>query len=199
MVRLQLVQYIQDVSLGELKPYTHTHACTHSQPVQEETFSHSHTFPAHQPSFINFLHLSRSIASSLLHLRAWQSFYINSVQVLSGLSGLELSASYSVHFFTQSLSSFRNTCPYHRNLFCCNTEIMSTIPSLSTPYLKLYLLPKHHTSIWPFSFLPNEVPPHFLSLQARSHFHVTYYTTAVQQWYQLLEFISSTQLESLPP
>jgi len=31
---------------------------------------------------------------------------------------------YSVHFFTQSWSSFRNTCPYHRNLFCCNTEIM---------------------------------------------------------------------------
>ena len=32
--------------------------------------------------------------------------------------------SYSIHFFTQSLSSFRNTCPYHRNLFCCSTEIM---------------------------------------------------------------------------
>jgi len=34
-------------------------------------------------------------------------------------------------FFTQSLSSFRNTCPYHRNLFCCSINIISSIPSLS--------------------------------------------------------------------
>jgi len=34
-------------------------------------------------------------------------------------------------YFTQSLSSFRNTNPYHCNLFCCSTEIMSSNPSLS--------------------------------------------------------------------
>ena len=34
-------------------------------------------------------------------------------------------------FFTESLSSFHYTCPYCRNLFCCSTEIMSFIPSLS--------------------------------------------------------------------
>jgi len=46
-----------------------------------------------------------------------------------GLSlGLEPSTSYSIHFFTQSLSSFRNTHPYHHNLFCCSTEIMSSLP-----------------------------------------------------------------------
>jgi len=33
--------------------------------------------------------------------------------------------------FTQSLSSFRNTCPYHCSLFCCSNKIMSSIPSLS--------------------------------------------------------------------
>jgi len=38
---------------------------------------------------------------------------------------------YSIHFFTQLLPSFHNICPYHRNLFCCNTEIMSPNPSLS--------------------------------------------------------------------
>ena len=27
-----------------------------------------------------------------------------------------------MHFFTQSSSSFRNTCPYHHSLFCCNTS-----------------------------------------------------------------------------
>jgi len=29
------------------------------------------------------------------------------------------------------VSSFRNTCPYHRNLFCCSINIISSIPSLS--------------------------------------------------------------------
>jgi len=37
----------------------------------------------------------------------------------------------SIHFFTQSLSSFCSTCPYHCNLFCWNTEFMSSNPSLS--------------------------------------------------------------------
>ena len=41
------------------------------------------------------------------------------------------STSYSIHFFTQSVSSFRNTCPYHRSLFYCSTKIISSIPSLS--------------------------------------------------------------------
>jgi len=45
--------------------------------------------------------------------------------------GLEPSTSYSMHFFTQSVSSFRNTCPYHCNLFCCSINIISSIPSLS--------------------------------------------------------------------
>jgi len=36
-----------------------------------------------------------------------------------------------IHFFTQSLSSFSNTCPYHRSLFCCSTEIMSSSPNFS--------------------------------------------------------------------
>jgi len=51
------------------------------------------------------------------------------------------SASYSMHFFTQS-SSFHSTCPYQRSLFCCYTNAMSSIPSLSlsAPYLGVYLL-----------------------------------------------------------
>jgi len=42
-----------------------------------------------------------------------------------------------VHFFTQSLPSFHSTCPYHRNMFCCRTEIKV---SLYTLYLELYLV-----------------------------------------------------------
>jgi len=45
-----------------------------------------------------------------------------SLQILFGLlRGLEPSISHSIHFFTQSLSAFRNTHPYHR----CSTENMS--------------------------------------------------------------------------
>ena len=88
--------------------------------------------PDHHPIIINFFHLPRSIASSLIKLRAWQSFCTTSFHVLFGLPlGLEPSTSYSIHFFTQSVSSFRSTCPYHRNLFCCSISIISPIPSLS--------------------------------------------------------------------
>ena len=68
------------------------------------------------------------MASSVFSLRAWQSSLTTSLQVLFGL---EPSTSYSMHFFTQSLSSFRSTCPYQRSLFCCNTNAMSSIHSLS--------------------------------------------------------------------
>jgi len=88
--------------------------------------------PDHHPIFISFFHLPRSIASSLFKLRAWQSFCTTSFHVLCGLPlGLEPSMSYSIHFFTQSVSSFRSTCPYHHNLFCCSISIISSIPSLS--------------------------------------------------------------------
>ena len=84
----------------------------------------------HQPYVINYLHLLRFNLSSLLSPRVWQSF-CTPVQVLFGLPvGLESSTSCSIHFFIQS-SSFCNTCPYHCNLFCCSTEIISSNPSLS--------------------------------------------------------------------
>jgi len=88
--------------------------------------------PDHHPIFISFLHLPRSIASSLFKLHAWQSFCTTSFHVVFGLPlGLEPSTSYSIHFFAQSVSSFCSTCPCHRNLFCCSINIISSIPSLS--------------------------------------------------------------------
>jgi len=87
--------------------------------------------PDHHPVFISFFHLPRSIASSLFKLCAWQSFCTTSFHVIFRLSlGLEPSTSYSIHFFTRSVSSFHSTCPYHRNLFCCSIN-MSPIPILS--------------------------------------------------------------------
>ena len=79
------------------------------------------------------------------NLRAWQSFCTTSLQVLFGLPlGLEPSTLYSIHFFTQSASSFCNTCPYHCSLFCCSTKIVSSIPNLywlqMNDFVTLYML-----------------------------------------------------------
>jgi len=88
--------------------------------------------PDHHAIFINFFCLPQSITSSLFKLCAWQSFCTTSFHVIFGLPiWLEPSTSYSIHFFTQSVSSFCTTCPYHHNLFCCSINIMSFIPSLS--------------------------------------------------------------------
>jgi len=81
------------------------------------------------------LHLQQSITSSVFSLRARQSSRTTSLQVLFCLPlGLGPSTSYSMHCFTQSSSFFRITCPYQCSLFCCNTNAMSSIPSLSAPY-----------------------------------------------------------------
>ena len=118
---------------------THTHTQSFNsrftdypgRPVPEETFTHSHPSWC-QTSFIKFLHLLRSIASSLFSLRAWQSFSTTFLHVPFGHPfGLGPSTSYSMHFFTQSSSSFCSTCPYHRSLFCCNASAVSSIPNLS--------------------------------------------------------------------
>ena len=110
--------------------HTHTHARTHTQPFNgllsgttrvgryQKKHSPTHTHHDDRTSFIIFLHLQRSMASSLFSLRAWQSSRTTSVQVLFGLPlGLGPSTSYSMHFFTQLSSSFRSTCPYQRSLF----------------------------------------------------------------------------------
>ena len=99
--------------------------------------------PDHHPIFINFFHLSQSIASSLLKLRAWQSFCTTSFHVLFGLPlGLEPSTSYSI-------ISSPNQCL----LFAAHAHIIATcfavvsilynlfLVLLSTPYLELCLLP----------------------------------------------------------
>ena len=91
--------------------YTHTHlfnsllSGTTRVGRYQKKHSPTHTHTDHRTSFINFLHLLRSIASSLFSLRAWQSFSTTSVQVLFGLLlGLGPSTSYSTDFFTQASS-----------------------------------------------------------------------------------------------
>ena len=98
--------------------------------VWEETFTHSHLSWSSIVPYL--LHLSTTIHGILLVQSMYLTvFFTISLQVFFGLPlGLAPYTSYSIHFFTQSLSSFRNTCPYHHNLFCYSTEIMSSNPSL---------------------------------------------------------------------
>jgi len=64
--------------------------------LPEEKHSPTHTHPDDPTSFIIILHLQRSMASSLLSLRAWQSSRTTSLQVLFGLP-LGLGREQSVH------------------------------------------------------------------------------------------------------
>jgi len=141
------------------------HQCQSQQQQQQQPFygpwsgttrvsryqmKHSPTHHPDHPIFISFFHLPWSIASFLFKLRAWQTFCTTSFHVFFGLPlDLEPSTSYSICFFTQSVSSFRSTCPYHCNLFCCSINIISSIPSLSLNYLLGTLVFYHNITIHP--------------------------------------------------
>ena len=85
----------------------------------QKKHSPTDTHPNHRASFITFLHLQRTMASYLFNLRAWQSSRTTSFQVFFGLPlGLEPSTSCSIHFFTQSSSSFRM-------VMCCEKMTMT--------------------------------------------------------------------------
>jgi len=117
---------------------------------------HPHTSPDHQPFFISFLHLLWSIAYSLFSSCAWQSFCSTSLQVPFGLLlGLEPSTFYSIHFFTQSLSSFHNTCQYH-----CSLYFELCLFFTLTSYIHLTILISARWSATSFSFLTGQVSLH---------------------------------------
>jgi len=65
-------------------------------------------------------------------------------------------------FFTESLYSFCKTCPYHRNLFCCSTKIMSSVPSHSlnstlASHIHLTIVVSDLCSATSFSFLTGQI------------------------------------------
>ena len=154
------------------------------------------------------------MASFLFILRAWLSSRTTSLQVFFGLPlGLGPSTSYSIHFFTQSSSSFRSTCPYQRSLFCCNTNAMLSILCLSL-----------NSFLWSLFFSLTPHPPdhsHLCSLKCHHIFfpyrprltsmqHAASHTTTVQpsshnqrhvligkQWYQLPELIPTNSNSGL--
>jgi len=108
-------------------------------------------------------------------------FLHNSLQVLFGLSlDLATSTSYSIHFFTQSLSSFHNTRPYHRNLLAVVPRLCHIIiVRLSALYLELsFTLTSHihHSHLCSLKcHIFFSYSPRLTSMQ-----HTTFYTSAVQ-------------------
>jgi len=130
--------------------HTHSHAHTHThthtkpfygsmdfvrdnprEPVPEETFTH---LPLLWSSIVPYLlHPFTTIHGILpvqsTHLTIF--FHDLSPSFLWSTSWPDILHFILHNFFTKSLSSFHNTCPYHRNLFHCSTEIISSNPSLS--------------------------------------------------------------------
>ena len=115
--------------------YTHTHTrkltCAHTHTpfyssmdfvrhnlgelVPEETFTHWHLSWSSIVPYL--LHPSITIHGILPVQSTCLTIFFDSLQVFFGLPlGLAPSTSCSIHFFTQSLSSFHNTC----NLFHCS-------------------------------------------------------------------------------
>jgi len=119
--------------------YIHTH--THTQPlysslnfvwdnpgkpVPEEIFTHSHLLWS---SIVPYLLRPCNTIFGILPVQSMcLTVFFHNLQVFFGLPlGLAPSTSYSIHFFTLSLSSLRSTCPFHRNLFCCSSQIVAIV------------------------------------------------------------------------
>jgi len=98
------------------------------EPVQKK-HSPTHTYLDHQPLFIIFFHLLWSIASSVFNLRAWQSF-VHPPSKSSLVYLLVWNTPLHTPYISSPNHCLRNTCYYHRNMFCCSTNIMSSIPVL---------------------------------------------------------------------
>jgi len=131
--------------------------------------------PYHHPIFISFFHLLWSIASSLFKLRAWQSFCTSSLVYLLVWSPPPHIPYISSPNLCLLFATYTHTIPTY---FALEPRLYHLIPNLSLnslPGTLSFTLTLHIQSIWPFSSLLDEVPPHFLSWHARSHFHVAYH------------------------
>jgi len=155
------------------------------EPVSEETFKHSHL----SWSSIILYQPPPTIHSILPVQFACLTVFLHNFSPSPLWSG---TIHFTLHtFIHQSLSSFHSTCPYYRNLFCCSTETVSSIPSLSLNSLlgtlSFTLMSHIHLTILISArcsatiFIPYR--PGLTSMQ-----HTTSHRTAVQspshnQWY----------------
>jgi len=80
----------------------------------QKKHSPTHTHPDHRTSFINFLHLLWSIASSLFNVRSWHSFSTTSTQ-----SSLVFLLVWGPLLHTPCISS-----PNYHHLFAADAQVM---------------------------------------------------------------------------
>ena len=134
------------------------------EPIPEETFTHSHL--SWSPIIAYLFPPSFTIHSILLvQFMCVTVFFHNLSPSFRWSTSWPGTLHCILHtFLHQSLSSFCSTCSYHRNLFCCSTEIMSSNPSLSlNPLLGALpwsLMSHIHLTILIFAA---EEPPHYTS------------------------------------
>jgi len=121
---------------------THTHIYTHNRFTAlwilsgttrvswyQKKHSPTHTHRGHQSSYL--LPPSTTIHGILpIQSTCFMSFSTISLQVFFGLPLGLAPPLHTPLFLHPIVIFFRNTCPYHRNLFCCSTEIVSSNPSL---------------------------------------------------------------------
>ena len=130
--------------------------------VPKETFTHSHLSWS---SIILYQLPPSTTIHSILHVQvSWLGVFLHNLSPSPLWSTRWSGTLHFIHFFIQSLSSFCNTCPYHHNLFCCSTEIMSSNPNLSHNSLLgtlSFTLTSHiHQTILISAIKSLNIPPH---------------------------------------
>jgi len=143
----------------------------------QKKHSLTHTHRGHQSSLICFLHLLRSMASSLFNLRAWQSFSTISHQVFlvcflawhlplytPYTSSPNHCLIFSVHAHT--IATCFSVVPrlWHLILVFLN-PLLGTLSCSLTPHIRLTILVSAHWSATSFSFLTGLVSRNFVALR----------------------------------
>ena len=140
--------------------HTHTHTHNHFPALwiltgttrvcqYQKKHSPTHTYRGHQSSLNYFIHLLRSMTSSLFNPRTWQSFSTISVQVCFGLP---LGLAPPLHTpYISSLNHCLLFTTYAHTIGACFAVVPRLchliLVSLSTLYLELYLVASCCTSI----------------------------------------------------
>ena len=108
-----------------------------------------------------------------------------------------------LHTFLHPVIIFSQHTPHHRSMFCCSTNVMSSIPTLSPssllgnvfftlmPHINLTTFISAHWSATSFYFLTGQLSlPCNILLQPSSHNQ--WYILTGKQWYQLPAFIPAS-------
>jgi len=124
------VNFLHDLILQQQQTFYGSLSGTTWVSWYQKKHSPTYTYPDHQPS-------ASSIYYDPWHPRC--SIYVLDSVFQQSLSKFSLVYLLAWHpplhtpyiSSLKWLTSFRSTCLYHRNLFCCSIKIVSSIPSLS--------------------------------------------------------------------